>query len=297
MIESISAITLATHDMPRAVRWLRVQHLVRAKRAPEHAARNHRRAQSDDQCCSFRCQRQGAVCGPRLHRVSHRSRRFRQVHRGGNREVGQSGEVLRREAGVIQTTPAHSINLVRKSRGADTAAWGQNRTSGSERQTIAIYEYALTSTVRQDRASLLLNPKPATEIRSNRHPALLERQDCTLAAWYSCLYAPRTGGAYDSHPRTAGIVGRARRRGGVAARPARTAGQKEIHDRYSQCGWRWRPGRDLGRGRGQSHDDLYPDQTCAGGRFQQSRLHPRECCSTARDKCPLGNTRDTLAPG
>ena len=33
MIESISAITLATHDMPRAVRWLRVQHLVRAKRA------------------------------------------------------------------------------------------------------------------------------------------------------------------------------------------------------------------------------------------------------------------------
>src|SRR6516165_125850 len=37
-------------------------------------------------------------------------------------------------------------------------------------------------------------------------------------------YAPRTGGAYDSHHRTAGIAGRARRRGGfVAARGARAA--------------------------------------------------------------------------
>jgi hypothetical protein len=33
-------------------------------------------------------------------------------------------------------------------------------------------------------------------------------------AWYRSLYAPRTGGAYDSHHRTAGIAGRARRRGG-----------------------------------------------------------------------------------
>src|SRR5262245_23038711 len=30
-------------------------------------------------------------------------------------------------------------------------------------------------------------------------PALFEREkDSTLAAWYSCFYAPRTGGAYDS---------------------------------------------------------------------------------------------------
>ena len=33
-------------------------------------------------------------------------------------------------------------------------------------------------------------------------------------SWYPSLYAPRTGGAYDSHHRTAGIAGRARRRGG-----------------------------------------------------------------------------------
>src|SRR5262244_4051192 len=43
-------------------------------------------------------------------------------------------------------------------------------------------------------------------------------------AWYRWLYAPRTGGAYDSHHRTAGIAGRTRRRGGrVAARGARAA--------------------------------------------------------------------------
>src|SRR5215471_6602533 len=55
----------------------------------------------------------------------------------------------------------------------------------------------------------------------NQHPALLEREDCTLVAWYRSLYAPRTGGAYDSHHRTAGIAGRTRRGGGrVAARGA-----------------------------------------------------------------------------
>src|SRR6516225_8089491 len=36
---------------------------------------------------------------------------------------------------------------------------------------------------------------------SNQHPALLERQDYTLVTWYRSLYAPRTGGAYDSHHR------------------------------------------------------------------------------------------------
>src|SRR5262245_21485606 len=56
-------------------------------------------------------------------------------------------------------------------------------------------------------------------------PALFEREkDSTLAAWYSCFYAPRTGGAYDSHHRTAEVAGRTRRRGGrVAARGARAA--------------------------------------------------------------------------
>ena len=39
-------------------------------------------------------------------------------------------------------------------------------------------------------------------------------------AWYRSLYAPRTGGAYDSHHRTAGIADCARRRGGRGARNA-----------------------------------------------------------------------------
>src|SRR5262249_15375974 len=49
-------------------------------------------------------------------------------------------------------------------------------------------------------------------------------RDSTLVAWYRFLYAPRTGGAYDSHHRTAGIVDGARRHSGsVAARGAGAA--------------------------------------------------------------------------
>src|SRR6516225_8188263 len=65
----------------------------------------------------------------------------------------------------------------------------------------------------------------ASESDSNQHPALLEREDCTLVAWYPSLYAPRAGGAYDSHHRTAGIAGRTRRSGRVAARGARAAAE------------------------------------------------------------------------
>src|SRR5262249_61925085 len=62
---------------------------------------------------------------------------------------------------------------------------------------------------------------------NNQRPALLERQDCTLVAWYRSLYAPRTGGAYDSHHRTAGIAGRTRRGGGRAgARAWRAPGRE-----------------------------------------------------------------------
>src|SRR6516162_9995539 len=80
----------------------------------------------------------------------------------------------------------------------------------------------------------------------NQHPALLGREDCTLVAWYRCLYAPRTGGAYGSHHWTAGIASRARRRGGgVAPRSARaaasSAGARERSD--------WTPADRHRRGR------------------------------------------------
>jgi len=59
---------------------------------------------------------------------------------------------------------------------------------------------------------------------SKQHPASFKRQDCTLMAWYRYVYAPRTGGAYDSHHQTAGIAGCTRGCGGrVAARDARAA--------------------------------------------------------------------------
>src|SRR5215471_13596742 len=53
----------------------------------------------------------------------------------------------------------------------------------------------------------------------------LNREDRALVACYRCLYAPRTGGAHDSHHRTAGVAGCTRRRGGgwpLAARAQQT---------------------------------------------------------------------------
>src|SRR6516162_8078475 len=64
--------------------------------------------------------------------------------------------------------------------------------------------------------------------------ALPEREDYTLVAWYCSLYAPRTGGAYDSHHRTAGIAGGTRRRGcGVAVRGARATDGKGLAHRLA----------------------------------------------------------------
>src|SRR5262245_21274406 len=54
-------------------------------------------------------------------------------------------------------------------------------------------------------------------LKSKRSARVGAVRDSTLVAWYPSLYAPRTGGAYDSHHRTAGIAGRTRRRGGGMA--------------------------------------------------------------------------------
>ena len=83
------------------------------------------------------------------------------------------------------------------------------------------------SSSRRKRMSTLCLPTPRSwpilsltasepEADGNQHPALLEREDGTLVAWYRCLYAPRTG--YDSHHGTAGLAGRTRGRGRLAAR-------------------------------------------------------------------------------
>src|SRR5215831_10546014 len=77
----------------------------------------------------------------------------------------------------------------------------------------------------------LSTPKPDD---SNQHPALLEREDCTLVAWYPSLYAPRTGGAYDSHHRTSGIAGRTRRCDCGVADPGARAAVGDAGGRISQ---------------------------------------------------------------
>src|SRR5262249_27800967 len=82
------------------------------------------------------------------------------------------------------------------------------------------------------RHSINLVPRPNVCLRVEatiiRPP---EREDCTIVAWYRSIYAPRTGGAYDSHHRTTGIAGCTRRRGGVAARGARAAVGEAADDR------------------------------------------------------------------
>jgi len=61
--------------------------------------------------------------------------------------------------------------------------------------------------------------------RRSARAACRAGKDSALVAWYSSLYAPRTGGAYDRHHRTAGIAGGTRWRGDVvAARGAGAAG-------------------------------------------------------------------------
>src|SRR5262249_39841636 len=71
---------------------------------------------------------------------------------------------------------------------------------------------------------------------------LLEREDCTPMACYGSLYAPPTGGAYDSHHRTAGIAGCIRRCGCVAARGPRAAVQPDAAGRCADGAYPERSG-------------------------------------------------------
>src|SRR5260370_16284048 len=84
---------------------------------------------------------------------------------------------------------------------------------------------------------------PLREIRKLVREVLKE-----LSHSFGKLYAPRTGGAYDSHHWTAGIAGRTRRRGSsVAARGASAAtqnGRRRAH---------LRPGPSLPSNRSPAH--------------------------------------------
>jgi len=71
-------------------------------------------------------------------------------------------------------------------------------------------------------SGLMLRCSPCPGVRPPA-PGAGAVKDSAFVAWYPSLYAPRTGGAYDSHHRTAGIAGRTRRRGRVATRRARAA--------------------------------------------------------------------------
>src|SRR5262245_45338578 len=88
------------------------------------------------------------------------------------------------------------------------------------------------------RAFSIIAEIPIAELEMKRRISVREREDCALVAWYGYLYAPRTGGAYGSHHRTAGIAGRTRRCGRrMAARGTRAAaGADATHRRLMNVG-------------------------------------------------------------
>ena len=89
-------------------------------RAEEHAGRNHRHAQPGDQRRSRRPDDQGTLCRAWRRSACAVAQRVRKAHRGRNREVGQSNQVLRREAGLIWAIPAQvSAMSVPRSPAAD----------------------------------------------------------------------------------------------------------------------------------------------------------------------------------
>jgi hypothetical protein len=107
---------------------------------------------------------------------------------------------------------------------ASMSAWSMCRGTDPPFPEIIISLRARGRTITHARLAGSQSPARARlwpQVNGGRIPLLLERKDGTLVAWYRWFYAPRTGGAYDSHHRTAGIVGRTRQHsGGMSAQRA-----------------------------------------------------------------------------
>ena len=78
------------------------ERVVRPRRAERHAGRDHREAQQGDQRDPRRSQGEGAVYRARRIAAPGLARRLRQAARRRNREVGQGGQVLGRQARLIE---------------------------------------------------------------------------------------------------------------------------------------------------------------------------------------------------
>ena len=74
----------------------------------------------------------------------------------------------------------------------------------------------------------------------NQHPALLERQDCTLVAWYRFFTHLAREGRMTVTIGRRELLASTRRRGDMAARGARAAGRARATDRRldKYCGER-----------------------------------------------------------
>src|SRR5215831_11025764 len=114
-----------------------------------------------------------------------------------------------------------------------------------------------------------------------------------LVAWYPSVYAPRTGGAYDSHHRTAGIACRTRRRsGGVAAYGERAATAGDAGDRVPRFGFAPTNGTDgscVSPGPGQNRLRRGPE---GGDRIPLGRFSIRAIAGARRGASPPSSGRD-----
>src|SRR5262249_9835860 len=115
--DNLDALTSAAGhpDGGRIRARLRGELLDRRRRTEGHADRARRETQPRDQCRPRRFPDEGAACRVGRRRTSRLSRRLRQAHRRGNREVGQGGEVRGHQATVSRISSQIFRNVPRRS--------------------------------------------------------------------------------------------------------------------------------------------------------------------------------------
>jgi hypothetical protein len=107
-------------DPGRLAPRLRSQRMVRARRAARHAGGGDQQAQRNGKRDPCRPRGEETVRGSGCHADLDLAGRLREIRGRRNREVGQGGEILRREAGL--TTTAASTRSRHRARGRPAAA-------------------------------------------------------------------------------------------------------------------------------------------------------------------------------
>src|SRR5262249_563109 len=111
----------------------------------------------------------------------------------------KAGWVRNQPPSLVVAASRVGFSRIMKGASPEGAPWVWTPAFGQQRDRTPTHGYAAT----REAAMVAF----AKSWGGNSGWNLLEREDDTLVAWYRSIYAPRTGGAYDSHHRTAGIAG------------------------------------------------------------------------------------------